>query len=455
MDNNNFNQNSNGYNQNNDFGNEYNQNYNQSYNQNNGYNQNYNENYNQNNEYNQDYNQNFNQNNGYNQNYNQNYNQGNGYNQNYNSNHNQNGYDPNYNPNYPPDMNQYNPIPAPNQYRNCKTRNVIAVLCCILLGFVLFFDGIMISIKVGVLSEGSFMKLIEDTGIIDGLRNDIIAEIDKEFIKDIEGNFGESIDEWMEYITQVIFDNKIPQKEEVRKTIENIYVDFFDIYIDEIIKDIRAKGGIDVDELFTVSEFGDSMDKEAYEELKRNIESAFGNRIVLDSSNQEEFRRLMLDFAEDTKEKSVSEMVDEMYDSLVEIRKEIYYEVSDISITEIMEYVEGGIMTLITVLSIIAVICIAVTVIIDKQISVTLRGLFAPLFVPGIILLFFSFISKGFMSVVVKGMSSEVPEMGKVVESLSEIIINPFIICAVVFIAVGILCKIIGTMTRTENDDKF
>ena len=52
-------------------------------------------------------------------------------------------------------------------------------------------------------------------------------------------------------------------------------------------------------------------------------------------------------------------------------------------------------------------------------------------------------------------MSSEVPEMGKVVESLSEIIINPFIICAVVFIAVGILCKIIGTMTRTENDDKF
>lgn len=428
MDNNNFNSSNDRYNPNNNSANGYNQDYNQSYNQNNEYNQNNNGSYNPNNEYNPNNNGSYNP---------------------------YNEYNPNNNGNYHPDMNQYNPIPAPNQYRNCKTRNIIAVLLCALLGFVLFFDGILISIKVGVLSEKSFTKLIGDTDIIEDVRNDIISGIDKRFSTDIEGSFEDTVDEWLDYIINVIFDNKIPQKEEIRETLEDIYVDFFDVYVDEIINDIKRKDGIDTDELFTVSEFTSSMDKEAYSELENNMKSVFGNRIVLDASNQEEFKKLMLDFAAESKIISVSELTDEIYTALIEIQKELYNEAGDISINKIIVNIDNGIVSAIIGLSILAFICLVAVAVIDRQISVTLRGLFSSLFTPGIILLFLSLAAKGVIYMAVNALKSEAATAGNLVSGIADIIINPFIICSVVFMAVGILCRIIGTMTREKNDDKF
>ncbi len=64
-------------------------------------------------------------------------------------------------------IDMYNRIPAPNQYKNIKSRPTASVLLNIIMGIFLFFAMLVLALRMGIFSSDSFQGMVGDANIYD------------------------------------------------------------------------------------------------------------------------------------------------------------------------------------------------------------------------------------------------------------------------------------------------
>ena len=92
---------------------------------------------------------------------------------------------------------------------------------------------------------------------------------------------------------------------------------------------------------------------------------------------------------------------------------------------------------------------------VDKQISVTLRGLYSPFFVPGLIVTIISVLLKLLVGAFKNSLVGEEEVVINLVQSFGDVLINPILICGIVFMVLAIVFRIIGKIIAPKNDDSF
>ena len=391
-------------------------------------------------------------------------NQYNGYNNGYENNQ-YNGYNNGYgNPNpygQQPNMNNYNPIPAPNQYRNCKTRNTIAVFLSGLLGILLFFNCIVIGLRFGLFSENGLNVILEDSGTIDSAIDEILDEINDEIdIADFESeerdNIKESMNNVITYFTDVIETGKLPDREDVKEDVKNLYNALCEVCINSIIAEYETSGdSVTIDELIGDGETDgliSAIGKEKYDNYVSELKNKYGETIVINNSIKEALKEDLMTLVKEN-ETTINEAVDTIYEGLEELQSNT--DLDGVSLSDIFNLISNAVWNAIIIISILAVICLVGIILVDKQISVTLRGLYSPFFVPGLIVTIISVLLKLLVGAFKNSLVGEEEVVINLVQSFGDVLINPILICGIVFMVLAIVFRIIGKIIAPKNDDSF
>ncbi|MBQ1193475.1 MAG: hypothetical protein IIX45_05080 [Lachnospiraceae bacterium] len=391
-------------------------------------------------------------------------NQYNGYNNGYENNQ-YNGYNNGYgNPNpygQQPNMNNYNPIPAPNQYRNCKTRNTIAVFLSGLLGILLFFNCIVIGLRFGLFSENGLNVILEDSGTIDSAIDEILDEINDEIdIADFESeerdNIKESMNNVITYFTDVIETGKLPDREDVKEDVKNLYNALCEVCINSIIAEYETSGdSVTIDELIGDGETDgliSAIGKEKYDNYVSELKNKYGETIVINNSIKEALKEDLMTLVKEN-ETTINEAVDTIYEGLEELQSNT--DLDGVSLSDIFNLISNAVWNAIIIISILAVICLVGIILVDKQISVTLRGLYSPFFVPGLIVTIISILLKLLVGAFKNSLVGEEEVVINLVQSFGDVLINPILICGIVFMVLAIVFRIIGKIIAPKNDDSF
>ena len=391
-------------------------------------------------------------------------NQYNGYNNGYENNQ-YNGYNNGYgNPNpygQQPNMNNYNPIPAPNQYRNCKTRNTIAVFLSGLLGILLFFNCIVIGLRFGLFSENGLNVILEDSGTIDSAIDEILDEINDEIdIADFESeerdNIKESMNNVITYFTDVIETGKLPDREDVKEDVKNLYNALCEVCINSILAEYETSGdSVTIDELIGDGETDgliSAIGKEKYDNYVSELKNKYGETIVINNSIKEALKEDLMTLVKEN-ETTINEAVDTIYEGLEELQSNT--DLDGVSLSDIFNLISNAVWNAIIIISILAVICLVGIILVDKQISVTLRGLYSPFFVPGLIVTIISVLLKLLVGAFKNSLVGEEEVVINLVQSFGDVLINPILICGIVFMVLAIVFRIIGKIIAPKNDDSF
>ena len=391
-------------------------------------------------------------------------NQYNGYNNGYENNQ-YNGYNNGYgNPNpygQQPNMNNYNPIPAPNQYRNCKTRNTIAVFLSGLLGILLFFNCIVIGLRFGLFSENGLNVILEDSGTIDSAIDEILDEINDEIdIADFESeerdNIKESMNNVITYFTDVIETGKLPDREDVKEDVKNLYNALCEVCINSILEEYETSGdSVTIDELIGDGETDgliSAIGKEKYDNYVSELKNKYGETIVINNSIKEALKEDLMTLVKEN-ETTINEAVDTIYEGLEELQSNT--DLDGVSLSDIFNLISNAVWNAIIIISILAVICLVGIILVDKQISVTLRGLYSPFFVPGLIVTIISVLLKLLVGAFKNSLVGEEEVVINLVQSFGDVLINPILICGIVFMVLAIVFRIIGKIIAPKNDDSF
>lgn len=388
----------------------------------------------------------------------------NSYNNGYGSNQ-YNGYNNGYgNPNpygQQPNMNNYNPIPAPNQYRNCKTRNTIAVFLSGLLGILLFFNCIVIGLRFGLFSENGLNVILEDSGTIDSAIDEILDEINDEIdIADFESeerdNIKESMNNVITYFTDVIETGKLPDREDVKEDVKNLYNALCEVCINNILAEYETSGdSVTIDELIGDGETDgliSAIGKEKYDNYVSELKNKYGETIVINNSIKEALKEDLMTLVKEN-ETTINEAVDTIYEGLEELQSNT--DLDGVSLSDIFNLISNAVWNAIIIISILAVICLVGIILVDKQISVTLRGLYSPFFVPGLIVTIISVLLKLLVGAFKNSLVGEEEVVINLVQSFGDVLINPILICGIVFMVLAIVFRIIGKIIAPKNDDSF
>ena len=391
-------------------------------------------------------------------------NQYNGYNNGYENNQ-YNGYNNGYgNPNpygQQPNMNNYNPIPAPNQYRNCKTRNTIAVFLSGLLGILLFFNCIVIGLRFGLFSENGLNVILEDSGTIDSAIDEILDEINDEIdIADFESeerdNIKESMNNVITYFTDVIETGKLPDREDVKEDVKNLYNALCEVCINSILAEYETSGdSVTIDELIGDGETDgliSAIGKEKYDNYVSELKNKYGETIIINNSLKEALKEDLMTLVKEN-ETTINEAVDTIYEGLEELQSNT--DLDGVSLSDIFNLISNAVWNAIIIISILAVICLVGIILVDKQISVTLRGLYSPFFVPGLIVTIISVLLKLLVGAFKNSLVGEEEVVINLVQSFGDVLINPILICGIVFMVLAIVFRIIGKIIAPKNDDSF
>ena len=391
-------------------------------------------------------------------------NQYNGYNNGYENNQ-YNGYNNGYgNPNpygQQPNMNNYNPIPAPNQYRNCKTRNTIAVFLSGLLGILLFFNCIVIGLRFGLFSENGLNVILEDSGTIDSAIDEILDEINDEIdIADFESeerdNIKESMNNVITYFTDVIETGKLPDREDVKEDVKKLYNALCEVCINSILEEYETSGdSVTIDELIGDGETDgliSAIGKEKYDNYVSELKNKYGETIVINNSIKEALKEDLMTLVKEN-ETTINEAVDTIYEGLEELQSNT--DLDGVSLSDIFNLISNAVWNAIIIISILAVICLVGIILVDKQISVTLRGLYSPFFVPGLIVTIISVLLKLLVGAFKNSLVGEEEVVINLAQSFGDVLINPILICGIVFMVLAIVFRIIGKIIAPKNDDSF
>ena len=372
----------------------------------------------------------------------------------------QNGYQNGYQQfTTPPDPNMYNPIPAPNQYKNCKTRSTIATLLCTLLGILFTFIIILVGVRFGIMSSAGIKDIFKDIGLTDIIKDEIIKSEDIHLSDDTIDSVEESMGNIVAYTADALLEGKTPNKDDMYQDIAVLYDAVAEECVEQIVSDIKAEGGSigidDISNLESAKIIENMVGREYYDAIVENLEEEIGEIIIVDSSNEDKIKAEINKVIDENSEEVISYVVDEVYDVVVEVSE---IKVGDSNIGEIITDVVGAIsnalLIAMIILSVLSLIIIVVVFLIDKQVSVSLRGIGGSALVSSIIILVITgitlIVAKVFGDMTVTMMGQDI-DIFKIVLSF----ISPIMITAGVALALGIIMKIVGTVTKPKNDDAF
>lgn len=149
------------------------------------------------------------------------------------------------------------------------------------------------------------------------------------------------------------------------------------------------------------------------------------------------------------------EILNDSYSSLLELAQDVGSEQS-VQTTVSIVYHSFAISVLVSavVLGLLVIGCIVAIALIDKDAKLTVKGLFAPFFVPGIIIFIISLAIKIGSIVLMNGYNSMDDADKKLVtlfDQLAKVIINPFVIISGIVLVLGIVFLIVGKCMKNDN----
>lgn len=367
--------------------------------------------------------------------------------------------DNNFNNNYNNNYNYYNPVPAPNMNGNIKKRNSGAVALSILLGFFILFFITTLSLRLGLFHGNDLSESIKNSGVIELFQDELLNEMGK----DVEYYHGEqeilndSVSKLADYYIDAVLNGKVPSKDIVEKDLTNLYDDICEVMATEIVDEISEKGSVptnklsELDAITTTRGIVSDYEMDAFEQ---SIASELGDIISITKDNKNQYKKLFTNSLIENRQ-NISGVVDDIYSSLLELAQDVGSEQS-VQTTVSIVYHSFAISVLVSavVLGLLVIGCIVAIALIDKDAKLTVKGLFAPFFVPGIIIFIISLAIKIGSIVLMNGYNSMDDVDKKLVtlfDQLAKVIINPFVIISGIVLVLGIVFLIVGKCMKNDN----
>ena len=182
------------------------------------------------------------------------------------------------------------------------------------------------------------------------------------------------------------------------------------------------------------------------------MKNKYGETIVINNSIKEALKEDLMTLVKEN-ETTINEAVDTIYEGLEELQSNT--DLDGVSLSDIFNLISNAVWNAIIIISILAVICLVGIILVDKQISVTLRGLYSPFFVPGLIVTIISVLLKLLVGAFKNSLVGEEEVVINLVQSFGDVLINPILICGIVFMVLAIVFRIIGKIIAPKNDDSF
>lgn len=360
------------------------------------------------------------------------------------------GYDPNMSEMYGRGYNgnDMNYMQNTGRQKPVRRRKAGAVILSVFIAILLMMDIIVVSVKTGFISEGFIKEIVKAAS--DEIKEDRLDEItnsDDAVLEDM-------IDSLTEYVTDFMMEGVLPDRKELTETIGKAYDEIAYTYIDEILKNIEKNGGeVKTDELIyidNVEEMRDFLGRSGYEEFIGEVKAEVGDTIIVNDRTRAEIEEKIKNSVDLSKGDKVAELTDEIYEMLDSMEDRLTEETDGISVQEIIILVRNFMIAAIAGLSAVIAIMVIITFIIDKDLYMSFKGMFATLLVPGILTLIPALLAKGILKMTMGEMTID-ESVKAVINIIYNSSITPFIVIPAVVIAAGVICKIISLFLKKKE----
>lgn len=367
---------------------------------------------------------------------------------NFNTNQNQNTYQDPYSQFNNMQNNSYQQEPEPVR----KRRNGFASFLCVILGFVMLGLGVLISLNSGIFEENVISSIVKESKLMDSLKEEVKKEMNIQFTDTVSGEIDKTFDKVIGYVEDAFETGEVPEKEVIKEDMNEAFDSIIDAYTKDILDELQAKGEISIDELKNLEAgkaIAEALGDEEFDKIKEELKVEYGNTIKVDDENRKDIEKLM----EENKDNAVvketlDEAADELYKELTEVTTSLKFDDnSDENIFEVMKEITSITSTALTIAIVVAVVLIVIIALVDRNIFVTLKGMFGPLFVPGLLIALLGFVcSKLFDSAVMSSLETDLKEeaVKNIVVTIGDVAITPFIITGCVMLGCAIVFRIVG-----------
>lgn len=364
-------------------------------------------------------------------------------------------YNGNYNANFGGAYNTYY-NPTPNMPMIRKARKTGAVLLSILLGFILINLAPLIALNFGTLSGGDFRDIVNSSAIRDELKSVVQKEINiSDFKVELSDEATDAAIDAVALIVESGINGEVPSKDEIREDFEVIYQWLADEYIDAILDDVIDKGG----EIGFKSGEGDVSLKyyfgdEMYQYMQADLLDEYGGSYKVTNKNRDEIKDYIKNVVLD-QEDVFEEYIDEVYDELEDKSGELTDELGDSA--EVITNVVSVYNMMLLILSISAVVIVLIQFLIDRNVGMTIKGLFGPFLVAGILTLLGGLVVLGIKLIGEATLGSEGEDelMISFFSSFIGGIAMPIIIVGIICIVIGIVTRVVGKTLYNASEEKL
>ena len=347
-----------------------------------------------------------------------------------------------------------------NNYYKRKKRSGLAALLCGILGIVMFAVAIAVSLKMGIFSEGVISSIIKESDIMDTIKDEVKKEMKVEFTETVDKELEKTLDKMAEYVEESFTTGEVPEKETLKEDMNEAYNAIYDAIAKDILDEIQKAGEISIDEIKNLEAgkmIADAMGQTEYDKFTEELKVEYGNTVKLTDENRAEVEEIINENRESADvKKKLDEAVDTIYESLEEVSQELKgKEEGDPNVMEILSEATSIVDRAVVIAIAVALVLIVLIFVIDRDASMSLRGLMGPLFAPGLIILIIAIAADKIFAMLVQETQIENTDefdITKVLETMGDKAISPFMTVAIVMLVSAVIFRIIGTALRKNKE---